>query len=123
MPSDLIKAYQESNILIEKAFSEKKVKPLKAMSNDIDEQVKHMPLVLAIELKNIFKEKLNIDFEIVEKLRLNLINKILKKGKILNQENYDLLLNRVEEIYADASKINEVNQINSLLASYHLRTQ
>lgn len=120
MPSALAEAYKESNRLIEKAYADGDPKPLKAMNKDIDNQVlKHMPLQMSIELKKTFKEKLGINFDAVDRVYEKAIEKVLKKGKIVNAEEYELLLNRVEEIYADANREDEVKSLNELLAAYH----
>lgn len=119
IPKELIGAYQEASKLIETAYQEGKMKPLKAASNDIDDQViRHMPLSMAMELKKLFKEKLNIDFEAVDKARLKAIQKILKKRKISTGEEYELVLNRVDEIYAVGDKTDEVKQLNELLTAF-----
>jgi hypothetical protein len=122
IPLQLLEAYEKSSKLIESAYLEGKIKPLKAMSTDIDNQVlRYMPLTLAEELRILFKESLNIDYDVVDKARLKAIEKILKKGKISNPDEYELLLNRVDEIYLDNSKSNEVIEINKILVNYHTR--
>lgn len=119
IPRELIGAYHEANKLIETAYQEGKIRPLKAASNDIDDQViRNMPLSMAFELKKLFKEKLNIDFEAVDKARVKAIQKILKKGKILIGEEHELVLNRIDEIYSDNSKADEVKQLNKLLTAF-----
>ncbi|MCC5915845.1 MAG: hypothetical protein JJU02_00820 [Cryomorphaceae bacterium] len=120
LPAQLAEAYKESNKLIESAYMEGKIKPLKSMSADIDNQViRHMPLSMAQELKNLFKEKLNIDYDVVDKVRMKVIEKLLKKGKISNPDEYELLLNRVDEIYLDPNRETEVKRLNELLAEYY----
>lgn len=120
LPPQLAEAYKESNKLIESAYLEGKIKPLKSMSADIDDQViRHMPLSMAQELKSLFKEKLNIDYDVVDKARMKVIEKLLKKGKISNRDEYELLLNRVDEIHADTNREDEVKRLNELLAAYH----
>jgi hypothetical protein len=120
IPSVLAEAYKESNRLIEKAYADGNPKPLKAMNKDIDNQVlKHMPLQMAADFKKIFKEKLGIDFEAVDKVYDKAIEKILKKGKIVNAEEYELILTKVDEIYADPNKEVEVKRLNDLLTAYH----
>ncbi len=55
LPSALNEAYIESNKLIEDAFRDGNLKPLTAMSADIDDQVlRHMPISMALELKKVF---------------------------------------------------------------------
>lgn len=119
IPKELIHVYQEVNKLIETSYQEGKIRPLKAASRDIDDQViRHMPLSMAIELKRLFKEKLSNDFETVDKARLKAIEKILKKGKISREDEYELVLNRIDEIYADKNKIAEVKELNKLLNAF-----
>ncbi|UII34129.1 hypothetical protein LVD17_09915 [Fulvivirga ulvae] len=47
------------------------------------------------------------------------INQILKKGKVTTEDEYRLLLNRIEEIHTDPLKKEEVERINLLLIEYH----
>jgi TRAP-type mannitol/chloroaromatic compound transport system substrate-binding protein len=116
MPAQL---FEETNRLLEKAYDEKNIKILKAADADNNEQVKHMPLPLALELKSFLKQKLNIDFDVIDNLRIEAIEKVLQRGKIVNSQEYELLLNRVDEIYTDNSKKEDVKKINELLATYH----
>lgn len=119
IPRELIEAYQETNKLIEIAYQERKIKPLKAASKDIDDQVmRHMPLSVAFELKKLFKERLNVDFEAVDEARIKALKKILKKGKISSENEYELVLNRIDEIYADDSKSEEIEELNNLILIY-----
>jgi thymidylate kinase len=46
------------------------------------------------------------------------INRIIKRGKINNEKEYNLLLKQVEEIYLDIARKKEVEVINNLLATY-----
>lgn len=118
-PSGLLEAYEESKRLIEKAFLDGNLKSLQTMSRDIDNQVlKPMPTAMALKLKKIFKEKLGIEYVLVDKDYSNQIQKILKRGKILDDKEYELLLNRADEIHQDSEKSEELSQINILLSVY-----
>lgn len=46
------------------------------------------------------------------------INRIIKRGKINNEKEYQLLLNEFEEIYLDINSKDEVKLINNLLTTY-----
>lgn len=50
------------------------------------------------------------------------IQNILKRGVIRNEEEYRLVSDKVEEIYADDSQEQLVNQLNELLSAFHDRT-
>ena len=47
------------------------------------------------------------------------IQNILKRGVIRNEEEYRLVSDMVEEIYADDSQEQLVNQLNELLSAFH----
>lgn len=119
MPAHL---FEETNRLLEKAYHEKDLKVLKAADRDNYEQIRHMPPSLALEFKKRLKEILNIDFDIIDKIYSKNISKILKKGKIANAEEYNLILNYIDEIYVDSNKSDEVNRLNEFLKAYLVRS-
>lgn len=90
-------------------------------SNDIDEQIRELPLPLKQELKLLFKDALDIDLDIVDKKRLKKIENLLKRGSISTDEQYYLLMNRIDEIYADPLNKEEVDQINQILIKSKFR--
>lgn len=82
-PLQLKDAYEESDKLIEAAYIKGKLIYLKSMSADINDQVRrHIPPHLAQELEKIFREKLNINYDVVNIASTKTINRILKKGRI-----------------------------------------
>lgn len=121
-PPQLADSFKNANNLIETAYKEGNIQSLKTMSMDIDNQVlKEMPISMSIELKKLFKEKLDIDFDFIDKALNKALNKILAKGKISDISEYELLHNRVDEIYSDINKAEEVEKINKLLAGYETK--
>ena len=119
-PDELAEGFKNSNTLIETFYKEGKIKPLKSMSNNIDSQaLKHMPISMALKLKAFFKEKLDVNFEAVEKLRIKMIEKILKKGKISDAEEYRLVLSRIDEIYSEPDKSEELGLLNDVAIRMH----
>lgn len=117
-PIEMQSSFFESNKLINEAYANVKIKVLKTMSKDIDEQVlKHMSLPMVLELKAYFG-KLDIDFEAVDKARLSAIDKIVKKGKISGSSEYELLINRVDEIYNEPTRAEELDILNGLLLRF-----
>lgn len=124
IPQNLVTSHEITISNINVAYNEKKIKPLRVMSADIDDQViRHMPLGTAIEFKEYLKKKLNIDYVIVEEKRKKIISKVLKKGKISNLAEYELIINRVDEIFADSEKSQELKNLNELLKSYTLNNR
>jgi hypothetical protein len=47
------------------------------------------------------------------------LNQIVKRGVIKTKEEYEIVLQRVEEIHNDSSRKDEVNNLNLLLAAFH----
>jgi len=118
-PEALLGSLKESKVLIEVAYEKGNLKSLRSMSNDIDNQViRYMPLSMALELKILFMEKLGVDFEAVNKARLKAIDKVLKKGKISSANEYELLIEYVDEIYSDPEKALVVERLNEMLAAF-----
>ena len=74
--------------------------------------------MLNIKLRQEFKFDLN-DFSNRNNRR---IQNILKRGIIRNEDEFRLVSDKVEEIYADDSQEQLVNQLNELLSAFHDRT-
>jgi hypothetical protein len=114
MPREL---FIETNNLIEIAYQEKNMKVLKSGDKEIYLQLKEMPLKMQLELKEIFKEKLNLDLDILEKLFDKSIQKIIKRGKILNDDEYIILLNKMDNL-TEVKTDDEIKKMNTLLIEY-----
>lgn len=115
MPSSL---FHETNLLIEKAYIDGNVKVLKSAERDIEQQMRHMSLHQLLELKVLYKKMLSVDCEVLDNVYIKSILKIIKNGKIRDDFEYELLLNRVDEIFDDQARSNEILQINKMLISY-----
>ncbi|SMC74898.1 hypothetical protein [Pedobacter africanus] len=76
-----------------------------------------MPLSTVLELKTYFAQ-FNVDFEAVDRARLKAIDKIVKKGKISGNSEYELLINRVDDIYNDPKRAGELDILNDLLLAF-----
>ena len=48
------------------------------------------------------------------------IDNILKRGKISNREEYEVVINRVDEIFADPTNAEELKSLNELLTIYDM---
>jgi len=116
---ELIKGLEETYRLVEKAYQDEKIKPLRAMSAEIDDQVIcHMPLSMAVEFKNLIKEKLKINYNDVNKTHMKVVERILKKEKIYKRKEYKLIVNRIDKIFADINKAEKLKKLNKLLLEY-----
>jgi len=119
-----IQGLEETYRLILEAYQAKQIKPLRAFSADIDDQVlRHMPLAIALEFRNLIKEKLKIDYEDVERAYVRVIERILKNEKISTGQEYELVANRIDEIFTDHKKAEELKVLNKLLTEYEDQNQ
>ena len=114
-----IQGLEETYRFIQEAYQEKRIKSLRAFSADIDDQVlRHMPLAIAVEFKNLIKEKLKIDYADVEKAYGRVIERILKNEKISNSQEYELVVSRIDEIFTDHTRAEELKALNKLLTEF-----
>lgn len=108
------------NKLIDEAYQQKNIKVLKSGHSEINMFFKEMPLEMQLELKKLFNEKLNVDLDIFQKQFDKTIQKVIKRGKINNEDEYRLLLDRMDDTNIIKSN-DEINKINSLLINYQKR--
>lgn len=122
-PVALASAFAESNKLINEAYSKGNIKCLRSMNSDIDNQViRHMSQSMVSKLKALFKQKLDIDFKAAEISQLKAMRKMIKKGKVANEEEYRLILEYENDNVSDLLNLNEIEKLNSLLVKFELRT-
>ncbi len=116
--SDMPKEFfTEAIELVNIAYNEKNMKVLKSGDSDMYMNIKEMPLKMQLQLKEIFKEKLDLDLDILQKLFDKNIEKIIKRGKILNDDEYRILLDKMDNL-TEAKTEDEIKKINALLIDY-----
>ncbi len=120
--SEIINAFKNSNDLIIKACENRHTKILREGNREVDLQIRELPLYLALELDKLFQEKLGISIDSINKKMEKEIQKVIKRGKILNEEEYRLIKNREDEIYVDNSKAEEKQQLDRLMEAYEEST-
>jgi hypothetical protein len=113
------KIFSQARDIAYNAYKSNNLTILKRINKELDVWFREMPFDSQFELKQILKEKLNE--EIIDKT-LDKIKKVVKRGVINNLKEYKLILNRVDEIYADDDKYEEIIKLNELLVDYHKKT-
>ena len=95
-----------------------KLQARKELLHDINEYVLMLeqPLLHLLNLK--LRQEFGFDLNDFSNRNNRRIQNILKRGVIRNEEEYRLVSDMVEEIYADDSQEQLVNQLNELLAAY-----
>lgn len=101
-----------------KDYSNKDYKSLRDTNKENNMMLREMPLLDALELRKILKKKLNEDIDSLEKKRMSLIKSIIKKGKINNHFEFELMKEREEELFNQNGDEDERIIINSLLVDF-----
>ena len=115
----LIECYRNVRNTIEEAYKKGNLAVLREGSKDFTYQLREMPFKDVIELGEILKRELGEDLAIVEKQRIAAIKRVVKRGKILNLDEYELLSRRADEIYEYPDMADDLERINSLLVAFH----
>ena len=109
---NLIRHYRDNNQKTYKGFQQG--------YRDINEMANSLSSLDLKELNILLQKRFGKDLLSANKKDVkSKIEKILRKGKISNASEYELLLARVEEIYSDEGKKDEVERLNALLTDYH----
>lgn len=101
--------FTETNKILNKSYEDKNLKVLESALNDIKHQIKYMPLQNLVELNKIFKSNFGSSIEVVKFELENKINKILKRGSIVSDEEYRIILEEKENFDFNNEKIEKIN--------------
>lgn len=100
------------------AFFDNDLKGIRMIYNDVNEWAKGLDKSQLSELNKILIAKFGRSLIDEEKEIDSKIEKIVKRGKINSEDEYRLILAKVDEIYADKSKVNTIKVLNDLLLKY-----
>lgn len=104
--------------IINETFNKADLKGMRMIYKDLNEGANDLPLIEFNELNQQLSQKFGTDLTECNNKNLTKIKQIVKKGNINNDEEYRLILNRVEEIYADDNQKEETEILNMLLINY-----
>ena len=85
---------------------------------DMNELSKGLSSIDLEELNRVLKERFGSDLTVYSNKGLAKIQRIIKRGRVNTDDEFRLLSNRVDEIYADDSKKDEVEVLNKLMGDY-----
>lgn len=100
------------------AFKRHNLRGLRYVYSDANEMAGYMSREQIEYLNAILKDKFGFDLNDKNKKDLVKIKVILSRGCIKNASEYRLLSNRVEQIYADEDKVDELEALNRLLLDF-----
>lgn len=104
--------------IINETFNKSDLKGMRMIYKDLNEGANDLPLIEFNELNQQLSQKFGTDLTECNNKNLTIIKQIVKKGNINNDEEYRLILNRVEEIYADDNQKEKTEILNMLLTNY-----
>lgn len=96
----------------------RKLSLFKVLISDLLEWVNGLPEDEIQELDQILIKKFGTGIKSHQKKRFKKIQSIVKKGKITNEDECRLVLDYIDQIYADSSKEDELLKLNALLNKF-----
>jgi biotin-(acetyl-CoA carboxylase) ligase len=93
-------------------------KPIKVLARFLAEWAQMLPPDLNEQLDELLRSKGQTSLGSGAASRAKQVQRILERGVIESDDQYRLLLSRVEETFQDESKQDEVERINALLAKH-----
>jgi len=115
--------YQSFTAIIQKAFDQHDLRGMRMVFNDTNEMARGLPETQLLELNRILEAKFGRSLTDEEKEMKKQINKIVKRGKINNDDEFRLLEQSVSELSQEQSYSSEIETLNRLLAGYHQRSR
>lgn len=103
---------------VTETFDKKDLRGMKMMYNDINEMAGDLSPHQLNELNRILRAKFGFDLNKAHDKFLAKINRIVQRGYLKNDDEFRLLYSRVDEIYADDSKKEEVEILEKLMGDY-----
>lgn len=110
--------FEEFVDIVKNSFFKQDLRGIKYLYNDTNEWIKDLPDSEVKKLNQILYDKFKVDLQCQNNKDIKKIRQIVKRGKISNEDEYRLLLSRVEDIYDKTENQDEVEQLNRLLRNY-----
>ena len=109
---------EEDKLYIIKAFEIGEIRGMRMAFNDTLDMAKDLSYAQKEELNAILREKFGTDLNEQNNKNYKKIKRVIQRGKIKTDEEYYLLKERIDEIYDDESKREEVEELGTLLLNY-----
>lgn len=109
---------EEDKLYIIKAFEIGEIRGMRMAFNDTLDMAKDLSYAQKEELNAILREKFGTDLNEQNNKNYKKIKRVIQRGQIKTDEEYYLLKERIDEIYDDESKREEVEELGTLLLNY-----
>ena len=110
--------FKQFHQVIIESFNKNNIKGLKTAYTDNNDMARDLPPSDLNELNQILREKFGYDLTKANDQNLAKIKRIVQKGHLKTDDEFRLLLNRVDDIYADDNMKDEVEILNKLMHDY-----
>jgi hypothetical protein len=114
--------YEEAKIYLidglKKGVEIGEIRGMRMAFNDTLDMAKDLSYAQKEELNAILREKFGTDLNEQNNKNYKKIKRVLQRGKIKTDEEFYLLKERIDEIYEDESKSEEVDELGTLLLNY-----
>ncbi|HOZ51157.1 MAG TPA: hypothetical protein PLU17_04830 [Chitinophagaceae bacterium] len=120
----LIKSNYDSSIMsckniLENTYKNNNLRDLKTLSSDISAWSKGMPKNEILELKSLLSHNFG-EKQIEDKFNISIINKILKEGKISNEEDYRIIFELLNDITPNDKYYKKLIELELIVQNYNL---
>ena len=109
---------EEDKLYIIEAFEIGEIRGMRMAFNDTLDMAKDLSYAQKEELNAILREKFGTDLNEQNNKNYKKIKRVIQRGQIKTDEEYYLLKERIDEIYDDESKREEVEELGTLLLNY-----
>lgn len=103
------------------AIAAGRMRDLRMFARELLDDAKHLPPAEREELDRLLRARLGAGLDAGTGETKGELDRVLRRGRIANEREYRLLLDRAEEIHLDTARNDELSRINELLAAYRAR--
>lgn len=118
LPRELEWLYDRKLKSIDQALEDRSLRALRDVAKDAAEGAADLSPRHQRQLEELLISKFGTGLRDARKDTLKQIERILQRGRIENEDEFEVLTARVDEIYADESKRTELDTINKLLMAF-----
>jgi hypothetical protein len=101
---------------VDRAYAQNNLRGLRAGRSDLAERIGRLPQEEQEQLAKVLDTNTGSNPDSGRNRKQSPIDEIVKRGAIRDEEEYRLILSRVEEIYDDPARQDEVAMLNALLS-------
>lgn len=109
----------EMKSAIQRCLERDDLKGLKTMSRDLVEWSSALNDAQRLSLDDELIQKFGAGLDNALAVQLDQLRGIRKRGVVRNDQEYRVVMSRVEAIYDQQEQADEVSELNTLLAAYH----